>query len=64
MIEHPARLGDVLRRALACAVWRVVNGTPLPVVCFTRGGLAPQPKSWPPLYRRQIASRVSEMRAL
>ena len=64
MIEHPARLGDVLRRALACAVWRAVNGTPLPVVCFTRSGLAPRPKSWPPLYRRQIASRVSEMRAL
>ncbi|PYR73376.1 MAG: pyridoxal-dependent decarboxylase [Acidobacteria bacterium] len=39
MIEHQARMGDVLRAALTRAGWRIVNTTPLPVVCFTREGL-------------------------
>src|SRR3989449_3210263 len=41
MIEHQARMGDVLRAALRRAGWRVVNTTPLPVVCFTREDLDP-----------------------
>jgi glutamate/tyrosine decarboxylase-like PLP-dependent enzyme len=40
MIEHQARMGDVLRTSLSRAGWRVVNATPLPLVCFTRDGLA------------------------
>ncbi len=39
MIEHQARMGDVLRESLLEAGWRIVNKTPLPVVCFTRSGL-------------------------
>jgi glutamate/tyrosine decarboxylase-like PLP-dependent enzyme len=41
MLEHQARMGHVLRKALMASGWRVVNSTPLPVVCFTRDGLAP-----------------------
>jgi glutamate/tyrosine decarboxylase-like PLP-dependent enzyme len=39
LIEHQAKMGSVLREALAAAGWRVVNKTPFPVVCFTRDGL-------------------------
>ena len=39
MIEHQARMGDMLRDSLALAGWRIVNRTPLPLVCFTREGL-------------------------
>jgi len=39
-IERQARMGDVLRASLAQAGWRIVNRTPLPLVCFTREGLA------------------------
>ncbi len=39
MIEHQARMGDVLRASLKGAGWRIVNSTPLPLVCFTRDGL-------------------------
>jgi glutamate/tyrosine decarboxylase-like PLP-dependent enzyme len=39
MIEHQARMGDVLREALQGSGWRIVNNTPFPVVCFTRDGL-------------------------
>ncbi len=39
MIEHQTRMGEVLRESLKCAGWRIVNTTPLPLVCFTRDGL-------------------------
>jgi len=39
MIEHQTRMGEVLRDSLKCAGWRIVNTTPLPLVCFTRDGL-------------------------
>jgi len=39
MIEHQARMGDLLRVSLRRAGWRIVNTTPLPLVCFTRDGL-------------------------
>jgi glutamate/tyrosine decarboxylase-like PLP-dependent enzyme len=39
MIEHQTRMGDVLRASLKRAGWRIVNTTPLPLVCFTRDGL-------------------------
>jgi aromatic-L-amino-acid decarboxylase len=41
MIEHQARMGHVLRKALTASGWRIVNSTPLPLVCFTRDGLVP-----------------------
>lgn len=54
MIEHQARMGDVLREALKRAGWRVVNTTPLPLVCFTRDGLDTT-RFLAALYERQIA---------
>jgi glutamate/tyrosine decarboxylase-like PLP-dependent enzyme len=60
MIEHQARMGDVLRESLRRAGWRVVNTTPLPLVCFTRAGLVTA-KFLAALYERQIAW-MSEVR--
>jgi len=54
MIEHQTRMGEVLREALTRAGWRVVNTTPLPLVCFTREGLDPA-RFLAALYERQIA---------
>ncbi len=39
MIEHQTRMGQLLRESLIASGWRVVNTTPLPIVCFTRDGL-------------------------
>ena len=60
MIEHQARMGDLLRESLRGAEWRVVNNTPLPLVCFTRDGLVAG-KFLADLYERQIAW-MSEVR--
>src|SRR6266702_7699297 len=60
MIEHQARMGDLLRESLASAGWRIVNTTPLPLVCFTRDGLDTT-KFLAALYRQQIAW-MSEVR--
>ncbi len=54
MIEHQTRMGDVLREALMRAGWRIVNATPLPVVCFTREGLDTT-RFLATLHERQIA---------
>ena len=40
MLDHQACMGNVLREALSSTGWTIVNSTPLPVVCFTREGLA------------------------
>jgi glutamate/tyrosine decarboxylase-like PLP-dependent enzyme len=60
MIEHQTRMGDVLRESLKRAGWRVVNSTPLPLVCFTRDALDTS-KFLAALYERQIAW-MSEVR--
>jgi glutamate/tyrosine decarboxylase-like PLP-dependent enzyme len=60
MVEHQARMGDVLRKSLTRTGWHIVNTTPLPVVCFTREGLVPK-KFLAALYERQIAW-MSEIR--
>ena len=54
MIEHQARMGDVLRELLKSSGWRIVNTTPLPLVCFTRPDSIP-PRFLAALYQRQIA---------
>ena len=59
-IERQARLGDVLRAALARAGWRIVNCTPLPLVCFTRDDLDVG-RFLADLYEQQIAW-MSEVR--
>lgn len=41
MIDHQARMGKILRSSLESTGWRIINQTPLPVVCFTRDGLIP-----------------------
>jgi aromatic-L-amino-acid decarboxylase len=64
MLEHQARMGDVLRNALRASGWRIVNETPLPLVCFTREGLVPA-EFLAAMHRRQIAwmseARVGDM---
>jgi glutamate/tyrosine decarboxylase-like PLP-dependent enzyme len=60
MIEHQARMGDVLRESVERAGWRIVNRTPLPLVCFTRDGLVTG-EFLAALYKRQIAW-MSEVR--
>ena len=40
MIEHQAKMGSILKGALSSSGWQIVNDTPLPLVCFTRQGLA------------------------
>ena len=34
-IEYQAHVGDMIRERLVSAGWRIVNDTPLPVICFT-----------------------------
>jgi aromatic-L-amino-acid decarboxylase len=41
MIDHQTRMGELLRSSLEATGWRIVNATPLPLVCFTRDGLVP-----------------------
>jgi glutamate/tyrosine decarboxylase-like PLP-dependent enzyme len=41
IIDHQARMGRLLRELLQDTGWRIVNATPLPLVCFTRDGLVP-----------------------
>jgi aromatic-L-amino-acid/L-tryptophan decarboxylase len=54
MIEHQTRMGDVLREALRSSGWRIVNSTPLPLVCFAREGVVPA-TFLAALHKRQIA---------
>ncbi len=54
VIEHQARLGNVLRQALADSGWQIVNETPLPLVCFTREHFHPA-AFLAALHQRQIA---------
>jgi len=60
MIEHQARMGNLLRKLLENDGWQIVNATPLPVVCFTRAGLDTS-KFLAALHERQIAW-MSEVR--
>lgn len=39
MIDHQTRMGEILRESLRSSGWRIVNTTPLPLICFTREGL-------------------------
>jgi glutamate/tyrosine decarboxylase-like PLP-dependent enzyme len=54
MIEHQTRMGHVLRETLSASGWRIVNATPLPLVCFTREGLVTS-RFLAALRERQIA---------
>ncbi len=47
-------MGDLLRETLRRDGWRIVNNTPLPLVCFTRDGLVAG-RFLSALYRQQIA---------
>ena len=39
LIDHQAAMAHLLRERLVETGWRVMNDTPLPLVCFTRDGL-------------------------
>jgi aromatic-L-amino-acid/L-tryptophan decarboxylase len=54
MIDQQVHMGNVLRESLVATGWRIVNSTPLPVVCFTREGLVPS-QLIADLRERQIA---------
>jgi glutamate/tyrosine decarboxylase-like PLP-dependent enzyme len=54
MIEHQTRMGQLLRESLLATGWRIVNSTPLPLICFTRDGLVPS-EFLEALRERQIA---------
>jgi aromatic-L-amino-acid decarboxylase len=54
MLEHQTQMGHVLRQALQASGWRIVNATPLPLVCFTRPGMVPA-EFLAALHQRQIA---------
>jgi glutamate/tyrosine decarboxylase-like PLP-dependent enzyme len=54
MIEHQARMGNLLRAEMRRTGWDIVNDTPLPLVCFTRPGLD-VPRLLADLQARQIA---------
>jgi aromatic-L-amino-acid decarboxylase len=41
MINHQTRMGNLLRLSLESSGWKIVNSTPLPLVCFHRQGLIP-----------------------
>ncbi len=41
-VEHQAAMGDLLRQELSARGWKLLNETPLPVVCFAHPRLAPQ----------------------
>lgn len=60
MIDHQAQMGNLLRNSLECSGWRIVNSTPLPLVCFTRDGLDTA-RFLAALYESQIAW-MSEIR--
>lgn len=40
LIEQQSRMGDLLRERLTDTGWRIVNKTPLPVVCFLQDGVS------------------------
>src|SRR5580658_9478037 len=54
MLDHQAHMGNVLRELLTATGWRIVNSTPLPVICFTREGVDPS-ELVAELRERQIA---------
>jgi glutamate/tyrosine decarboxylase-like PLP-dependent enzyme len=54
VIEHQARMGDLLRDELRASGWSILNTTPLPVVCFTREGVVPT-RFLAALHQQQIA---------
>jgi glutamate/tyrosine decarboxylase-like PLP-dependent enzyme len=39
IIDRQTRMGDLLRKSLSSSGWKILNPTPLPLVCFTREGL-------------------------
>lgn len=55
-IRHQTAMGNALRERLSGAGWRVVNDTPLPVVCFTDPGTGGKPVALRPVLDRVLAS--------
>lgn len=60
MIEHQTAMGDLFRASLREAGWRILNDTPLPVVCFTRSGL--DPTAFVASVQRSQLAWISEVR--
>ncbi len=59
VIRHQAHMGDLLRKRLTATGWRIVNRTPLPVVCFT-----PANETWDmPMHQRACDAVLKTGRA-
>ena len=54
LVEHQATMGDVLRDKLRGAGWRIVNQTPLPLVCCSRDDLEAGPDALQSLVDRLV----------
>ncbi len=54
MLEHQVEMGDMMRAMLTASGWRIMNSTPLPVICFARDGLD-APRLIAELREKQIA---------
>jgi glutamate/tyrosine decarboxylase-like PLP-dependent enzyme len=62
MIEHQAAMACLLRERLVESGWRLMNDTPLPLVCFTRDSLSPEATA--DLPRRVAADGVAWISAI
>lgn len=56
-VRHQTAMGDLLKRELNAAGWRVVNNTPLPVACFVDER---QPKGTNGEYLERVAREIVE----
>ncbi len=54
VLRHQARMGDLLRERLEQEGWRIVNRTPLPLVCFT-----PADEHWDMAAHQRAADAVT-----
>jgi glutamate/tyrosine decarboxylase-like PLP-dependent enzyme len=54
ILEQQTELGNTLRELLTASGWRIVNDTPLPLICFTREGLN-VPRFLEAMRREQVA---------
>lgn len=60
MVERQSALGDLLRQELRARGWRIVNNTPLPVVCFTDPALDSRPPDQRATALESLARQLQE----
>lgn len=55
-LRHQTHMGELLRQKLTTAGWRVVNDTPLPVVCFIETDNEPSAEKFTTIVNRLVES--------